>query len=39
MQTPAKMHKPLSAGKEDIDPIKKAIASVTEVIVMDGPAC
>ena len=38
MQIPAKMHKPLSAGKEDIDPMKNAIASVTEVIVMDGPA-
>ena len=38
MQMPAKMHKPLSAGKEEIDPMKKAMASVTEVMVMDGPA-
>ena len=38
-QIPAKMQKLLSAGKEESDPRKNAIASVIEVTVIDGPAC
>ena len=33
------MQKLLSAGIVDIDPKKKASPSVTDVIVIDGPAC
>ena len=32
------MHKPLRAGRDDIEPMKNARASVTEVIVIEGPA-
>ena len=38
-QIPAKMQKLLSPGKELSEPPKKAIASVIEVIVIEGPAC
>ena len=38
MHIPAKMHKPLRAGKVERDPTKKARASVMVVIVIDGPA-
>ena len=36
---PEKMQKLLSAGSVVNEPRKKAIASVIDVIVIDGPAC
>ena len=39
MTNPAKMHRPRRAGSDESDPTKKASAFVTEVIVIDGPAC
>ena len=38
MQIPANIHKPLRAGRDEIEPMKNARASVTEVIVIEGPA-
>ena len=37
--TPVKMQNALIARREDVLPMKKARQSVSEVIVMDGPAC
>ena len=39
MQIPQYMQKLFSAGTVDMDPRKKASPSVTDVIVIDGPAC
>ena len=39
MQIPQYMQKLFSAGTVDIAPRKKASPSVTDVIVIDGPAC
>ena len=36
---PAKMQKLLSAGSVEREPRKKARPSVTDVIVIEGPAC
>ena len=38
-QQPQKKQKLLSAGASAKDPIKKDRPSVTEVIVIEGPAC
>ena len=38
-QQPQKKQKLLNAAASEIDPIKNDIPSVTEVIVIDGPAC
>ena len=38
-ENPAVRQKLFNAGILEIDPIKKAIPSVTDVIVIDGPAC
>ena len=38
-QMPAKMQKLLNAGKVVKEPRKKESAPVTDVIVIDGPAC
>ena len=38
-EKPAKRQKLFSAGMLEIEPMKNAIPSVTEVIVIDGPAC
>ena len=37
--TPQKMQKALMANIELVEPIKKAMASVRDVIVIEGPAC
>ena len=37
--TPVNTQKDLTASMEDVDPIKKAIQSVIDVIVIEGPAC
>ena len=37
--TPQKMQKDLIASMLDVDPIKKAMQSVSEVSVIEGPAC
>ena len=39
MMMPANKHKLLIAGSVERDPTKKARAFVTDVIVIDGPAC
>ena len=36
---PVKMQKDRIANMEEMEPIKKAIPSVNDVIVIDGPAC
>ena len=36
---PAMKQRDLIASNDDVDPMKKATASVTEVIVIEGPAC
>ena len=38
-QQPQKKQKLPRAGEFDIDPIKKDMPSVIDVIVIDGPAC
>ena len=38
-QSPEKMQKLLIAGSDVIEPRKKAVASVIDVIVIEGPAC
>lgn len=37
--TPQKMQKDLIASIDEVDPMKKAMPSVTDVIVIEGPAC
>ena len=37
--TPQKMQKDLMASIELVEPMKKAMQSVRDVIVIDGPAC
>ena len=37
--TPQKIQKELMPSIVDVDPMKKAMQSVTDVIVIDGPAC
>ena len=37
--TPAIVHMLEMARSDELEPIKKAIASVNDVIVIDGPAC
>ena len=37
--TPQKMQKALTASIELVDPIKNAMQSVRDVIVIEGPAC
>ena len=39
MHNPAKKHIDLRACSREIEPMKKAIALVADVMVIDGPAC